>query len=80
MTLATFSDVDYTPSGASGWLARQWSRFCAWQARRLTLRLLRSLDDITLRDLGITPNEIESLVYNNGDGRPHRYDPYWWPR
>jgi len=36
------------------------TRFLAWRARQATLRLLRSLDAATLRDLGIT--DIESAA------------------
>lgn len=75
-----FGDVSTAGCGAAwrpGLLARLWTRFCAWQAQRLTLRLLHSLDSATLRDLGITPYEIESLVYDT-EARPRRYDPNWW--
>jgi len=33
-----------------------------------------------LRDLGITPYEIESLVYGEGQDRARRYDAGWWRR
>ena len=52
------------------------TRFLAWRARRMTLRLLSSLDAATLRDLGIT--DIESAVYRDPSDRMRGYDPNWW--
>jgi uncharacterized protein YjiS (DUF1127 family) len=78
MALIDVSGAGCVPSRRSGLLTRLWSRFCAWQAQRLTLRLLHSLDDATLRDLGISPIEIESLVYGSDEDRARRYDANWW--
>ncbi len=61
-----------------GIAVRLWDRFRAWQARRETLRALYSLDNGTLRDLGITPREIDSLVYGDSSDRIRGYDPDWW--
>jgi uncharacterized protein YjiS (DUF1127 family) len=61
-----------------GFVARLWDRFRAWRARRETLRALYSLDHGTLRDLGITPREIDSLVYGDSSDRIRGYDPDWW--
>lgn len=63
-----------------GIVARVWDRFRAWRARRETLRALYSLDNGTLRDLGITPREIDSLVYGDSSDRIRGYDPDWWRR
>jgi uncharacterized protein YjiS (DUF1127 family) len=52
------------------------TRFLAWRARQATLRLLRSLDAATLRDLGIT--DIESAVYGDPRDRLRGYDADWW--
>ena len=52
------------------------TRFLAWRAQQATLRLLRSLDAATLRDLGLT--DIESEVYGNTRDRMRRYDADWW--
>jgi uncharacterized protein YjiS (DUF1127 family) len=57
---------------------RLWTRFRTWQAQRETARLLYSVDRATLHDLGISPREIESLVYGEGNDRVRRYDPNWW--
>lgn len=61
------------PMGALKHMA---GRFLAWRARRETVRLLKSVDSATLRDLGIT--DIESVVYGAPDGRKRTYDPDWW--
>jgi uncharacterized protein YjiS (DUF1127 family) len=54
-----------------------WERFRSWQAERETIRQLGALDAATLKDLGISPREIESLVYGGGrDGRSYNAD--WW--
>jgi uncharacterized protein YjiS (DUF1127 family) len=61
-----------------GVVARLWARFRAWQAQRETIRLLYSVDSATLRELGISPREIESLVYGDGADRLRSYDRDWW--
>ncbi|GIL02768.1 MAG: hypothetical protein BroJett030_26670 [Alphaproteobacteria bacterium] len=60
-------------------LARLWTRFRSWHARRATERVLASLDRDTLKDLGIAPSEIASLVHGEHD-RTRRYDESWWRR
>ena len=52
------------------------TRFLAWRARQVTLRLLSSLDAATLRDLGIT--DVQSAVYGDPQGRSRGYEPDWW--
>ena len=52
------------------------TRFLTWRARRMTLRLLSSLDAATLRDLGLT--DIESEVYGDARDRMRGYDANWW--
>ena len=54
------------------------TRYLAWRARQVTLRLLSSLDAATLRDLGIT--DIESAVNGAPQGRARSYEPDWWRR
>jgi uncharacterized protein YjiS (DUF1127 family) len=54
------------------------TRFLAWRARKVTLRLLSSLDGATLRDLGLT--DIESEVYGDPADRRRGYDNDWWRR
>jgi hypothetical protein len=43
-----------------------------------TVRQLHSVDSATLRELGISPEEIEGLVYGRHDDLVRRYDPDWW--
>jgi uncharacterized protein YjiS (DUF1127 family) len=71
--LAGWPDV----KAATG-LARLWERYQEWRARRETIRQLHGLDARMLRDLDITPREIESLVNTDGRGRTHKYDRHWW--
>lgn len=61
------------PAGA---LKRLATRFLSWRAQRETIRLLRSVDAATLRDLGIT--DIESQVYGDPADRRRGYDREWW--
>jgi uncharacterized protein YjiS (DUF1127 family) len=51
------------------------TRFLAWRAQQATLRLLRSLDAATLRDLGLT--DIESEVRGDPSDRLRGYDANW---
>jgi uncharacterized protein YjiS (DUF1127 family) len=51
-------------------LKREWQAYWARRAQRTTVRVLRSLDDATLRDIGLGRSEIESVVYGApGDRR-----------
>ncbi|HEX8164947.1 MAG TPA: DUF1127 domain-containing protein [Beijerinckiaceae bacterium] len=61
-----------------GIIARLWTRFRVWEAQRETLRLLHAVDGATLRDLGISPPEIEGLVYGRNEDRIRGYDSDWW--
>jgi uncharacterized protein YjiS (DUF1127 family) len=54
------------------------ARFFARRAQRETVRLLRRVDDATLRDLGIA--DIESAVYGDPRDRMRGYDANWWRR
>lgn len=57
-----------------GILKRWWYAYWDWRTRKATIMILRSLDCRTLHDIGIHPNEIESLVWDGCDRR-RRYDP-----
>lgn len=57
-------------------LRRFWSAALDWRERRATVALLQSLDRRTLKDIGIDPQEIESLVYGDEDRR-RRYNAGW---
>jgi uncharacterized protein YjiS (DUF1127 family) len=67
-------------AGRLGALARRgWQAYWQRRTRRATLLLLASLDERTLRDIGLSPSEITSVVYGAPDrmrsyelGCPHR--------
>jgi uncharacterized protein YjiS (DUF1127 family) len=69
------SHVQRAPAGRMARMARHaWSTYWDWYARRATVRILRSLDGRTLRDIGLTRTEIESVVYGRpGERRLHYY-------
>jgi uncharacterized protein YjiS (DUF1127 family) len=54
-----------------------WARFCRWRAQRKALEALYALDRRTLKDIGISVQEIESVVYSDGGDRVRRYDCDW---
>jgi uncharacterized protein YjiS (DUF1127 family) len=78
------SSLSFPPkSGMGARLAalarRGWHAYWQRRTRRATLLLLASLDERTLRDIGLSPSEITSVVYGAPDrirgytmGCPHR--------
>jgi uncharacterized protein YjiS (DUF1127 family) len=58
-------------------IRRRWRAYWDRRARKATVLLLQALDERTLRDIGIGPGEIESLVYCRGDDRQRPYDAAW---
>jgi uncharacterized protein YjiS (DUF1127 family) len=78
MALAPFAGwPDAVQARSESRVARLWTRFASWYARRATERALESLDRATLKDLGIAPSEIASLVHGKDD-RTRHYDEDWW--
>ena len=75
--LAGFPDMARSEAPA-GTLRQLAARFLAWRAQRETIRMLRSVDPATLRDLGIS--DIESQVYGDPKDRMRGYDRDWWKR
>jgi uncharacterized protein YjiS (DUF1127 family) len=59
-----------------GRVREAWQSYWEWRARKATVMILHSLDARTLRDIGISPGEIESLV-RCGSDRRRRYDAAW---
>jgi uncharacterized protein YjiS (DUF1127 family) len=55
-------------------IAHLWKAYWEYQASRATVVMLRSLDDRTLADIGLTRSEITFVVFG-GTGRPCAYDP-----
>ena len=78
LALAPFAGWPEAQSRPLGALQRLATRFLAWRAQRETVRLLNTVDPVTLRDLGIT--DIESVVYGPPEGHKRNYDPDWWRR
>jgi uncharacterized protein YjiS (DUF1127 family) len=68
---------DRASSTLTSWLGaksgRFWRAYLDRRARRATVRILHSLDARTLKDIGISPTEIDSLVYGRCD-RLRRYE------
>ena len=56
----------------AGSAAGLWRAYLDRRAQRATVRILQSLDARTLKDIGISPTEIDSLVYGRCD-RLRRY-------
>jgi uncharacterized protein YjiS (DUF1127 family) len=71
--ISTHALADASPSrrqGASDFLRREWAAFWTRHGQRATVRILRNLDDATLRDIGLSRSEIDSVVYGTpGDRR-----------
>jgi uncharacterized protein YjiS (DUF1127 family) len=56
-------------------LHRWWKAYWAARAQRASVRLLSSLNDRTLQDIGVDRSEIESIVYAKSRERVRRYQP-----
>jgi uncharacterized protein YjiS (DUF1127 family) len=82
MTHAQLTRATHTP--IFHWIARRLrglaESFLRAQARRATRDILRSLEHRTLKDIGIHPDEIESIVYGERNDRRRRYDADWTGR
>ena len=59
-----------------GIVARYWRAFWDRRARYATEMLLHSLDDRTLKDIGLSRSEIGSAVHGGGRRHP-TYDEAW---
>jgi len=55
-------------------LKREWTAYLTHRAKRATVRILRDLDDATLRDIGLGRSEVESVVYGTAGDRRLRYN------
>jgi uncharacterized protein YjiS (DUF1127 family) len=54
-------------------VARWWDGYWSKRAQSATVYVLRSLDDRTLRDIGVNRSEIESVVYSSSGDRVRRF-------
>ncbi len=62
---------------AAAIVRRGWRTYWERRARRATILILCSLDERTLRDIGISPSEIQSCVYSKIGDRRRRYHESW---
>ena len=60
-----------------GATAHAWTTWQDKRAQRKTVRILNGLDCRTLKDIGVTPGEIESVVYGNPRDRTRSYRSDW---
>ena len=51
--------------------------YLEWSLRRATVRLLNSLDDRALGDIGMSRSEIHSAVYGEAGARVRAYQSGW---
>jgi uncharacterized protein YjiS (DUF1127 family) len=56
---------------------RRWDAYWDRRARRATVLMLESLDDRTLRDIGLSRSEIRSAVFGGDVKRRPAYQPGW---
>jgi len=61
------------PSALGDKIAGLWQGYLERRAQRATVRILQSLDARTLKDIGISRGEINSIVYDNRNDRARRY-------
>ena len=54
-----------------------WTAWRRKRAQQNTVHILSSLDGRTLKDIGIDPSEIESMVYGNPSERVRPYGKDW---
>ena len=83
MTSAEFTNVRNSSRPAAriaGILKAAWHAYRDWRARKATLEILRHLDGRTLRDIGVYPSEIESLINSKCGERKRWYDANWHRR
>lgn len=50
-----------------------WRAYWRWRYRQMTLRLLRSMDERLLRDIGINPAGLQSFLAKS---KPHSTNPF----
>ena len=63
--------------GAGDRIARAWRGYWQRRAKQATVELLYSLDDRTLRDIGLSRCEITSVVYGRAGERTRCYEEAW---
>jgi uncharacterized protein YjiS (DUF1127 family) len=71
LTTTPFPASPALGSRLGGWASALWQSYLDRRTRRATVRILQSLDARTLKDIGISPGEIHSVVYGRNDRRRH---------
>jgi uncharacterized protein YjiS (DUF1127 family) len=61
-------------------MRRLWEAYWDRQARRATALMLEALDDRTLKDIGLSRDDIRPTVFGERADRVLSYDPLWWRR
>jgi uncharacterized protein YjiS (DUF1127 family) len=74
MAATTTHQTRYSPEGSltrrfADVLQRAWTVYWTDRAERATAQVLHSLDDRTLKDIGLDRSEIESVAHNLGRER-----------
>lgn len=64
-------------SQLAGLGVRAWRTWLQKRAQRKTVQILSALDCRTLKDIGVAPGEIESVVYGNPRDRIRPYRTDW---
>ena len=54
-----------------------WHSYRTARAKRLSVAVLSGLDRHTLKDIGLTPGEVESVVYGQPGDRLQQHDDRW---
>ena len=72
-------DTPTLAARAGSRIAKAWHTYWQWRARRAPVDLLHSLDDRTLRDIGVGRSEVTSLVYGRPRDRTRCYEETWRP-
>jgi uncharacterized protein YjiS (DUF1127 family) len=67
--LPTQANNGSVPQRVSDAVKRAWIGYWTHRARRATVFVLHTLDDRTLKDIGMDRSEIESVVYSQPRGR-----------
>ena len=74
MTYALQTMPRQLSGSVGGLLKREWNALRTRRAQRTTVRLLQGLNDVTLRDIGLTRGEIDSVVYGSPADRRVRFN------
>jgi uncharacterized protein YjiS (DUF1127 family) len=58
----------------ASFVKREWTTYQVRRAKRATARILFELDDATLRDIGLSRSEVDSVVYGMPRDRQVNYN------